>query len=140
MGLGMDVSHCDAGVIVVESVNPEGAAAMWNEEQRKKASQDPTSYTPFEVRAGDRIVRVNNVSGDAQKMLDECKAHNTLTLVVRRGNSHNSAASPCLGSSPPPKDFLGALGDGPFFLGGKDAGFAPTREPPGLEKLGVSLQ
>lgn len=79
--LGLDVSHTNnAKVLQVEGVLSGGAVEAWN---RQCANGQPERA----VAKNDKIVQVNNVVGDAQAMLKECKDNQLLRLTVIRGNS-----------------------------------------------------
>lgn len=71
--LGIDVDHKDGLTLLIEQVN-DGMIMDWN---RSKAGR--------EVCPGDRIKAVNGVSGDAMKLVEECRNRDTLTLTLCRG-------------------------------------------------------
>mmetsp|Transcript_74589 Transcript_74589/g.210972 ORF Transcript_74589/g.210972 Transcript_74589/m.210972 type:complete len:152 (-) Transcript_74589:56-511(-) len=73
--LGIDINHGDKRTMVIESVNfAEGLVNSWNE-------QNPDQM----VKAGDTVVMVNAISGDASRMVRECRSARVLDMVVRRG-------------------------------------------------------
>jgi len=78
--LGLNVSHnqTDEPVLKVEGVRPDGAVEAWNKQCAVGVSQAKV------VRAGDRIISVNAVSGDPVKMLEECKEKKLLKLTIVR--------------------------------------------------------
>lgn len=78
--LGLNVSHQGEDTVLrVEGVRPEGAVDAWN---RQCASSQATMMK--EVRAGDIITSVNDVSGDPVKMLEQCRDKQLLKLAVER--------------------------------------------------------
>jgi hypothetical protein len=84
--LGLNVSHEETDqVLQVEGVRADGAVEAWN---RQCASSDKA------VVPGDRIISVNNISFDPQKMLEECRDKVLLKLTVVRGDGPVTAAPP----------------------------------------------
>merc|ERR1719291_682988 len=78
--LGLNVPHSEElKVLQVEKVRPEGAVEAWN---RLCGSTQPEKI----VIPGDKIIGVNNVSYDPDKMLEECKNKQLLKLTVVRGS------------------------------------------------------
>ena len=76
-GLGLQVYPTHAGALCIRHVWHPGAVHSWN---KICASTRP------EVRPGDLIIKVNNVSCDASHMLDECRKHTFLVkFTVKRG-------------------------------------------------------
>eukprot|EP00929_Paragymnodinium_shiwhaense_P039593 TRINITY_DN20785_c0_g1_i1.p1 TRINITY_DN20785_c0_g1~~TRINITY_DN20785_c0_g1_i1.p1 ORF type:complete len:1097 (+),score=205.48 TRINITY_DN20785_c0_g1_i1:149-3439(+) len=73
MGLGIRVS--DDNEMVVDAIN-EGVAKEWNKKQAEKGDQC--------VEPGDIIVKVNEVSGDAKKMLNAIKTQTHLAVTLQR--------------------------------------------------------
>jgi hypothetical protein len=81
--LGLNVSHQDTDCMLrVEGVRPEGAVDAWN--RQCASSQSAPQMLSKEVRSGDYIVSVNNVSGDPVKMLEECRDKQLLKLCIER--------------------------------------------------------
>lgn len=76
--LGLNVSN-QGNVLLVEGVRPEGAVDAWNR-------QCVASCSERAVLRGDRIVSVNNISGDPDKMLTECKNRQLLKFTVVRAH------------------------------------------------------
>lgn len=70
--LGIDVDWADGKTLYIKSIQP-GAIDEWN------WNNAPTHA----VRAGDRIVAVNGLAGDATVMVRECRANRQLQLLVR---------------------------------------------------------
>lgn len=102
--LGLDVSHPNNGkVLQVEGVLPGGAVEAWN---RQCANGQPDRA----IMKGDRIVAVNNVTGEAVRMLQECKENQLLKLVVSRGGSAEDDESSVLTGTPERKDAAKAAG------------------------------
>lgn len=79
--LGLNVSHHEADkVLCVEGVLPEGAVDAWNRQCMNGA------YPEKAIMVGDRIVRVNAVTYDPARMLEECKDKQLLRLTICRGD------------------------------------------------------
>lgn len=95
MSLGLDVALSSAIIwmrhtIFVKTVFGGGSVAAWNE----------GSEEPLRVRAGDLIFQVNAIRGDTEKMIQEMKAKQRLTLhILRRAGRSQSQ---CSGPLPPP--------------------------------------
>lgn len=89
--LGLNVSSQGA-VLFVEGIRPEGAIDAWNR-------QCVASCPERAVMRGDRILSVNNVSGDPEKMLAECKNRQLLKFSVARGSCSPEATTPSTGRS-----------------------------------------
>lgn len=80
MSLGLNISHhVDDMCLCVEDVRPEGAVDAWN--QQCAAGAFPEQV----VRAGDKIVSVNNITCNPELMLEECKLKPLLHLTVVKG-------------------------------------------------------
>jgi hypothetical protein len=78
--LGLNVSTIpDEQVLLVESVRPEGAVDAWNRQCLGGA------FPERAVCVGDKILSVNNVSYEPDKMLEECKDKFLLRLTICRG-------------------------------------------------------
>jgi len=78
--LGLKVSHFDEDLCLrVEGVNPEGAVDAWN-----KACLGTMSGKI--VFPGDRIISVNKIQYDPEKMLEECRDKQLLKLTIARGD------------------------------------------------------
>eukprot|EP00413_Alexandrium_margalefii_P024567 CAMPEP_0204575766 /NCGR_PEP_ID=MMETSP0661-20131031/41387_1 /ASSEMBLY_ACC=CAM_ASM_000606 /TAXON_ID=109239 /ORGANISM="Alexandrium margalefi, Strain AMGDE01CS-322" /LENGTH=133 /DNA_ID=CAMNT_0051584439 /DNA_START=82 /DNA_END=483 /DNA_ORIENTATION=- len=71
--LGIDVDLSENVWLHVEAVNP-GLVMEWNKANPRKA-----------VKAGDKIVAVNSVRGDAYAMTEECKASSELNMAIQPG-------------------------------------------------------
>lgn len=91
MGLDMDF-RSDPRAIIVKNVMPDGAVGQWNKSNPPHLS----------VNIGDRIVAVNDISGDATKMVNEgsscfkAKRNISMTLesrsiVVSPGEQNDAA-------------------------------------------------
>ena len=61
--LGLQLYDTHAGALCVRHVWPHGTVHSWNK---------LCAGTQKEVRRGDFIIQVNNVSGNAARMLEEC--------------------------------------------------------------------
>lgn len=78
--LGLKVSHFDGDLCLrVEGVNPEGAVDAWN---KACLGTMPGKI----VFPGDRIISVNKIQYDPDKMLEECKDKQLLKLTIARGD------------------------------------------------------
>merc|ERR1739848_211579 len=72
--LGIDVNHSDRQTLLITSVDDTGLVGTWN------ATNLPANH----VGAGDRIVAVNGLSGDAFILKEECRQHKVLQLAIKR--------------------------------------------------------
>mmetsp|Transcript_118771 Transcript_118771/g.322250 ORF Transcript_118771/g.322250 Transcript_118771/m.322250 type:complete len:210 (-) Transcript_118771:163-792(-) len=78
--LGLDVSHSHKDkALRIEGVRPEGAVEAWNRQCHGGVAAEKV------VREGDKIVSVNSVSHDPDRMLQECKEKQLLKLTIVRG-------------------------------------------------------
>jgi len=78
--LGLNVSHHQHDkVLFVEGVRAEGAVDAWNRQCVGGAFPEKA------VIPGDKIISVNNVAYDPEKMLEECKERRLLRLTIARG-------------------------------------------------------
>lgn len=90
--LGLNISFDDAKqVLRVEGVRVGGAVEAWNRQCAGGACPEKA------VMPGDRIVGVNSLKGDADKMLEECAQRQLLRLTVVRGECIPEAPA-CIGS------------------------------------------
>eukprot|EP00933_Yihiella_yeosuensis_P043281 TRINITY_DN38025_c0_g1_i1.p1 TRINITY_DN38025_c0_g1~~TRINITY_DN38025_c0_g1_i1.p1 ORF type:complete len:497 (-),score=116.82 TRINITY_DN38025_c0_g1_i1:189-1679(-) len=80
--LGMEVNQVDDALLVTH-VDEHGLVGRFN------ARQDP--YADGRVLAGDCIIDVNNVRKDPDRMLQECKYAQVLSLTLRRPASTDKA-------------------------------------------------
>lgn len=71
--LGIDVDTTHGSALLVDAVN-RGLVDVWN---RK--------HPHLQVKAGDEIVEVNGISGDAQAVFRECKHASHLEMRILRG-------------------------------------------------------
>jgi hypothetical protein len=79
--LGLNVSHHENDrVLRVEGVRPDGAVEAWNRQCAGSASAEKA------VMPGDKIISVNGMTHDPEKMLEECKNKQLLKLTVVRGD------------------------------------------------------
>jgi hypothetical protein len=79
--LGLDVGETPGqSSLTVEAVRPGGAVEAWNRQCVGDAR---------EIRAGDRIVSINDVK-EADAMREECKQKLLLRMTVERGTEENS--------------------------------------------------
>mmetsp|Transcript_21749 Transcript_21749/g.49498 ORF Transcript_21749/g.49498 Transcript_21749/m.49498 type:complete len:396 (+) Transcript_21749:108-1295(+) len=76
LGLYLLCSDTEQG-LRVEGVRPEGAVQAWNRQCQDKSK---------EIVNGDRIVSVNGITQDPDRMLEECKEKQLLRLVIERAN------------------------------------------------------
>jgi hypothetical protein len=92
--LGLNVSQLQKEqVLCVEGIRPEGAVDAWNRQCLGG------SFPERAVMVGDKILSVNNVQFDPEKMLEECKEKLLLRLTICRGEIPASAAAPAAVSS-----------------------------------------
>lgn len=90
--LGMEVvPDEESQELVVQEVLKDGAVAAWN----RLCVGTPTSVK--EVKPGDRVVSVNDISGCCDSMLDQCRNRQLLKLIVVRGEGVRRYATPTLG-------------------------------------------
>jgi hypothetical protein len=76
--LGLSVTaNEDSKVLIVEGVVAGGAVESWNRQCCGDADRV--------VVAGDRIMRVNGIESDVQKMLEECTTQRLVKLTISRG-------------------------------------------------------
>mmetsp|Transcript_95511 Transcript_95511/g.275167 ORF Transcript_95511/g.275167 Transcript_95511/m.275167 type:complete len:441 (-) Transcript_95511:225-1547(-) len=79
--LGLNVSHQEREkVLCVEGIRADGAVDAWNRQCHGGA------FPGKAVKIGDRIISVNSVSYDPEKMLEECKEKRLLRLTIFRGD------------------------------------------------------
>jgi len=112
--LGLNVSHHeDDQVLRVEGVRPDGAVEAWNRQCASTGSNKA-------VLLGDRIISVNSVSFDAEKMLEECRDRQLLKLTVVR------AMFPLPKAATKPRASSEFRADAPVFVpGGSEAAPKP---------------
>jgi len=97
VSLGLKVNpdeEQDPKALIVEAVLPGGAVESWNRQCFGDGSGERV------VVAGDRIVRVNGIDQDVQKMLEECTHQRLVKLVIARANAHPQANVPSSASAP----------------------------------------
>merc|ERR1740130_1114497 len=71
--LGVDVDNQDGLTLLIDSITG-GLVSSWN-----------SSNSDNKVKAGDRIVEVNDVRGDLAQMVEECKKNKMLKIILMRG-------------------------------------------------------
>lgn len=77
--LGLNVSHSKTEqVLNVEGVRADGAVEAWNKQCAGSIHQEKT------VIVGDRIIGVNSIAYDPEKMLEECRDKQLLKLTIVR--------------------------------------------------------
>lgn len=87
LGLSVNADNQeDTKALIVEAVLAGGAVESWN----RQCFGDGTGERV--VVAGDRIVRVNGIDQDVQKMLEECTHQRLVKLVIARANAVKAAA------------------------------------------------
>lgn len=77
--LGLNVQSVDQ-VLRVEGIRAGGAVEAWN----RQCAGGPTAEKV--VLVGDKIISVNGVSYDPQKMLEECRDRQLLKITIVRGD------------------------------------------------------
>jgi len=111
--LGLNVYHHETDkALQVESVRADGAVEAWNRQCAGTASADKA------VGPGDKIISVNSISGDPQKMLEECRDKLLLRLTFVRGDA--AARTP-----PPPQGVNASPATRPSTLRAEAATFVP---------------
>merc|ERR1712060_109960 len=91
--LGLNVSHQEHDrVLCIEGVMADGAVDAWNRQCRGSALLEKVVFP------GDKIISVNNVAYNADKMLEECKEKRLLRLTVARGEYPLPEVPACTGS------------------------------------------
>mmetsp|Transcript_30772 Transcript_30772/g.56273 ORF Transcript_30772/g.56273 Transcript_30772/m.56273 type:complete len:393 (+) Transcript_30772:88-1266(+) len=86
LGLYLLRSDTEPG-LRVEGVRPEGAVQAWNRQCQDKSK---------EIVNGDRIVSVNGITQDPDRMLEECKEKQLLRLVIERASPLSSTTATTL--------------------------------------------
>lgn len=81
--LGIDVKRTPKIALLVKSVNLGGLVDKWNH----------ANPPHLRVEAGNYIVTVNGISGDAEAMLKECQRENVLRMRVITDASHDRLAT-----------------------------------------------
>lgn len=81
--LGLELSHEHQRALRVEAIHP-GAVEAWNRQCAGRSSSDKAVFV------GDRIVSVNDVSGDSEKMMDECRNKILLKFCIVRERSQST--------------------------------------------------
>jgi hypothetical protein len=101
VSLGLSVNADEQenkAALIVEAVLPGGAVESWNRQCFGDGSGERV------VVAGDRILRVNDIEQDVQKMLEECSKKRLVKLKIGRGapaaNSWAGSPVPMSGLSP----------------------------------------
>jgi len=69
--LGIEVNIADEKTLLIDLIE-EGLVADWN-------AANPHN----EVMVGHRIISVNGVAGDADRMTEECKSQEDLNMLIR---------------------------------------------------------
>lgn len=93
--LGLNVSHNEnEEVLRVDNIRPNGAVDAWN-----RQCAGAGNFNGRAVMPGDKIISVNNVSRDPQKMLEECKDKQLLKLEIARYEGV-IGAPPGIGAAP----------------------------------------
>jgi len=71
--LGLDIDWADGKSLYIKGVNSPGAIESWNKSQSAEQAVIP----------GCTVVAVNGVSGDPAAMVNQCRTHRRLQLLVR---------------------------------------------------------
>ena len=86
--LGLNVKALDSQkAVLVEGIRPDGAVEAWNRQCVGSAHPERA------ILAGDRIISVNGISYEPEKMLEECRDKQLLKLTLLRGDLGELAAS-----------------------------------------------
>lgn len=106
--LGLNVSHREHDrVLRVEGVRADGAVEAWNRQCAGGACAEKA------VLKGDKIISVNSVTYDPDKMLEECRDKQLLKLVIVRGDP---PASTIPAKAGPPSQSTGLRADASVFV------------------------
>eukprot|EP00927_Polykrikos_kofoidii_P008498 TRINITY_DN13528_c0_g1_i1.p2 TRINITY_DN13528_c0_g1~~TRINITY_DN13528_c0_g1_i1.p2 ORF type:complete len:128 (+),score=30.30 TRINITY_DN13528_c0_g1_i1:60-443(+) len=73
--LGIDATPENDGTLAIAAVSPDGLVDRWNK-------QLPTG-SPEVVKAGMKLIDVNNNFGDSMKLVEACKAKEVLRITLR---------------------------------------------------------
>eukprot|EP00931_Biecheleriopsis_adriatica_P004792 TRINITY_DN106410_c0_g1_i1.p1 TRINITY_DN106410_c0_g1~~TRINITY_DN106410_c0_g1_i1.p1 ORF type:complete len:563 (+),score=172.19 TRINITY_DN106410_c0_g1_i1:74-1762(+) len=71
LGVGLDPG--DLCTLRIKSIKEDGLVAAWN-----------AKHPDLEVKEGDRIIEINNVTGDAEKLFAECKKPTKLIIKLHK--------------------------------------------------------
>lgn len=108
--LGLHVSHHEHDTVIrVEGIKPEGAIGAWNRQWSGSGAS-----TEKVVMIGDKIVGVNSISNDPQRMLQECKDKQLLKIEIVRG--HDSTGDQTPPEVPPTSKPVGLRADAVAFV------------------------
>jgi len=108
--LGLQVSHREFDkAIRVEGIKAEGAIGAWN---RQWACSGSSSEKV--VLIGDKIVRINGITNDPQRMLQECKDKQLLKIEIVRG--HDTVGDQTPPEVPPASKTAGLRADAVAFV------------------------
>lgn len=133
--LGLNVSHHEHDqVLRVEGVRPDGAVEAWNRQCAGSASAEKA------VNVGDKIISVNGIAYDPQRMLEECRDRQLLKLTIVRGD-RPLPAIPAKAS--PPNKSTALRADASVFVPMSTDGTPDQAEPeeesqPGLKPEGAA--
>lgn len=87
--LGLNVKALDSQkVVLVEGIRADGAVEAWNRQCVSSAHPERA------ILAGDRIISVNGISYEPDKMLEECRDKHLLKLTLLRGDLGTELAAP----------------------------------------------
>uniref|UniRef100_A0A7S4PS37 Calmodulin n=1 Tax=Alexandrium monilatum TaxID=311494 RepID=A0A7S4PS37_9DINO len=80
--LGVKVDSSDGRTLLIKSINGDGLIAEWNSQNRAK-----------QVSPGDRIIEINDLRGDAKRLMKELKKKLPMDLVFMPSDSATSYVS-----------------------------------------------
>jgi hypothetical protein len=76
LGVGVSVTSLDGKTLLIDAIaggaEGDGLVQKWNKENPSNA-----------IEVGDRILEVNDIRGNAGDLLDECKQHKVLEMLVQ---------------------------------------------------------
>jgi len=93
LGLSVNADDKEGNTLVVENVLAGGAVESWNRQCFGDGSEERI------VVAGDRIICVNNVEKDVQKMLEECSKQRLVKLFIARAQTITPTITNALASA-----------------------------------------
>lgn len=89
LDLGLNILHHELDQILrIEGVRPDGAVDAWNRQCASGTAADKM------VCPGDAIVAVNDITGNPDMMLEECRNKQLLRITIARGDSTLAALPP----------------------------------------------
>jgi len=78
--LGVDIDQTDGDWLLVHKITGDGVLSKWN-----------SLHPAQEVKVGYKIVEVNGISVDVERMVKECQTESVLDLLVRPTINHTQS-------------------------------------------------